>query len=150
MDSLRDFRRNCIATLIAGCLVLSLGLSSTAAFNGRDLVVLNVILPAIKAGWRAHRHRKPLGPAILQAAAGGLMMQKAFEQTLNSEHQSSWQTWRTKLLLNAGASSAESAGGELAFRMDIGPLWLIADRRSVRLRPGVHGVLAPILNMADG
>ncbi len=48
-----------------------------AAFTNRDLVVLNVVMPAVAAGWRAHKRRNPVGPAILQGLAGGLLMHKA-------------------------------------------------------------------------
>lgn len=134
--------------LLVGAAVWSM--HATSAFNGRDMVVLNVVVPVVQAGFRAHRQKKPVGSAILQAIAGGLMMQKAFEMVAETNDQSFLKAWKSKILLNFGASMCESAGGEFQYRMDIGPIWFFANANGTRFRPGLHSSIAPLLNMDDG
>lgn len=126
------------------------GMAGTKAFNQREVNLLNIGLPMIRAGIRAHRRRQPLVPAVLQAAFGGLMMRRAFEMTERAEEKSAWNAWKAKLALNLGASLAESAGGPLRFRMDLGPLWVVAENDRIDWRVGLHGAIAPLLNMSDG
>ena len=135
-----------VVFLVGGILCLS----NTCAFNGRDLALINIALPAVQAGLRAHRNRNPVGPAILQAISGGMMMQKAFELASRVDDQSVWKAWQAKILLNLRASLAESAGDRFKYRMDMGPVWLIADSQGIKFKLGVHGTLAPFLNMSDG
>ena len=122
----------------------------TRPFNSQDMLILNVGIPMLQAGWRAHRHRNPVGPALLQALAGGLAMHRGMEQAAQTDGLSAWKAWQAKILMNVGASLAESAGKEFTFRMDIGPVWFLADRHGWRFRPGLHGVIAPVLNLAEG
>lgn len=136
--------------LFFGLIIGIFGLSRTAAFNGRDLVILNVAIPVIQAGLRARRNETPVGPALLQAAVGGLIMQKGFEVAAETKNATHWKAWQAKLLVNTGASIAESAGSRFQFRMDIGPVWMIADAGGCRFRLGMHGVIAPLLNLRDG
>jgi len=126
------------------------GMSTTKAFNDRDVANLNVVLPMVRAGIRAYRRRQPLCPAILQAAFGGLMIRKAFYMAEGAEEKSAWQAWQAKLIMNVGASLAESAGGTQRFRMDLGPVWLVSDGGRIDWRLGLHGLVAPILNFSDG
>ncbi len=142
---------------VALILTAAIGLSgwlmtgSSAAFTGRDLAALNIAVPAVTAGWRAHRRGTPVGPAILQALAGGLCMQKAMETAAKVRDDDPWRAWRAKFLMNIGASLAESAPeGRFLYRMDFGPIWLEAGPGGCRLKPGLHGSLAPLLNLADG
>jgi len=122
-----------------------------AAFTNRDLVVLNVVVPAVTAGWRAHKRRTPVGPAILQGIAGGLLMHKALETAARVRDDDTWRAWRAKIMMNVGASLAESApDGRFRYRMDLGPFWLEAGSGGCRVRPALHASLAPLLNMADG
>jgi hypothetical protein len=122
----------------------------TRPFNSQDMLILNVGIPVLQAGWRAHRHRTPLGRALLQALAGGLMMNKGLEQAAKTDGESAWKGWQAKIMMNLGASLAESAGKEFCFRMDIGPVWFLADQYGWKFRPGVHGTIAPLLNLAEG
>jgi hypothetical protein len=131
-------------------LLLIISLMRLRAFNGRDMIILNVAIPAVQAGFRAHRRGNPVGPAILQGIAGGLLMQKAFEHATYVHEDSTWRAWQSKILLNVGASIAESAGKEMRFRMDLGPVWMLADRKGVRFRLGMHSLVAPMLNFSDG
>ncbi|NLI77089.1 MAG: hypothetical protein GX442_11695 [Candidatus Riflebacteria bacterium] len=125
-------------------------LSSTAAFDDRDITLINVVLPMIRAGIRARRHHRKVAPAVLQAALGGLMMREAMARAERAEDKSAFKAWRAKLMMNVGASLAESAGGDLEFRMDLGPLWLVTRDGRLDWRIGLHGTIAPLLNMTDG
>lgn len=149
MKSSRILCFTLIFTLLAGCIAFS-RLRPAKAFDERNLLIINVVVPAAIAAYRARKHGNPVGPAILQAAAGGLMMQKALDMAVNSERSSSWHAWRAKLLMNLGASCAESAGDQFVFRMDLGPVWIIADRNDLKIRPGLHALIAPVINMREG
>jgi len=147
------FAAPAVITVFLAAFVLSgwLMTGQSAAFNGRDLAVLNIAAPAVVAGWRAHRHGTPVGPAILQAMAGGLFMQKAMETAAKTRDDDPWRAWRAKFMMNIGASLAESTPeGRFRFRMDLGPFWLEAGPGGCRFRPALHAALAPLLNMADG
>ncbi len=125
-------------------------LTSTAAFDDRDITLINVVLPMIRAGIRARRQHRKVAPAVLQAALGGLMMREAMERAERAENKTAFKAWQAKLMMNVGASLAESAGGDLEFRMDLGPLWLITRDGRPDWRIGLHGTVAPLLNMTDG
>lgn len=118
--------------------------------NSKDLLILNVGIPVVQAVLRARRERSSIPNAVLQAVAGGLIMQKGFEQGARTNEYSAWKAWQAKALVNLGASLCESAGKEFQFRMDIGPIWVLADKRGVRFRPGIHGTIAPLLNLREG
>lgn len=142
-----------VVTVVLAAVAISgwLMTGSSSAFNGRDLAVLNIAAPAITAGFRAHRRGTPVGPAILQALAGGLCMQKAMETAAKLHDNDPWRAWRAKFLMNIGASLAESAPeGRFTYRMDIGPFWLVAGPGGCRFKPGLHGTFAPFLNFSDG
>ncbi|MFZ2957462.1 MAG: hypothetical protein WA705_11275 [Candidatus Ozemobacteraceae bacterium] len=134
--------------VISACLVARF--APLFAFNGRDVTLINVAIPAIQAGLRAHRNKTPIGPAILQGIVGGLVMQRGFEVAAGVTDSDPWRAWRAKGMVNIGASLAESAGGTFRFRMDLGPIWVIADADGLRFRPGMHAVVAPLLNLRDG
>ncbi|HOT27466.1 MAG TPA: hypothetical protein PLU72_04700 [Candidatus Ozemobacteraceae bacterium] len=145
--------RAVVALLLAAAVGVSgwLMMGSSSAFTGRDLAALNIAVPAVTAGWRAHRRGTAVGPAILQALAGGLCMQKAMETAAKVRDDDPWRAWRAKFLMNVGASLAESAPeGRFLYRMDFGPVWLEAGPGGFRFKPGLHGSLAPLLNLADG
>ncbi|HNV71239.1 MAG TPA: hypothetical protein PKO06_16160 [Candidatus Ozemobacteraceae bacterium] len=133
--------------LLIGCL----SLATVSAFNRRDLVLVNILWPVVKAGLAAHQNERPLLPAMLQAAAGGAMMKHGLELASECHSNQPGEVWKAKLLFNAGASLAECAGERnLQFRMDLGPVWMIADQSCIRFRPAVHAMIAPLLNMSDG
>jgi len=119
-------------------------------FGEREVALLNIGLPAIIAGVRAYHAGEPIEKAVIQAAFGGYIMQEGFKQTPKLEDRSAFEAWKTKLMINLGASIAESAGGPFVFRMDIGPVWMIADRGAVHFRPAFNAVLAPIVHLAEG
>ncbi|HNW35225.1 MAG TPA: hypothetical protein PKM25_09860 [Candidatus Ozemobacteraceae bacterium] len=147
------FAAPAIITIFLAALALSgwLMTGRSAAFNGRDLAVLNIAAPAFLAGWRAHRCKTPVGPAILQALAGGLFIQKAMETASKCRDDDPWRAWRAKFLMNIGTSLAESAPeGRFRYRMDLGPFWFEAGPGGCRFRPALHATLAPLLNLADG
>jgi len=136
-------------------LVFSFGiflrLAKSSAFSSRDLFFVNVVIPMIQSGIRAQRNRRPIGPALLQAAAGGLIMQKGFEMAGKVDEKTSWRAWQAKFLVNCGASLAETAGKEkFVFRMDIGPVWVYTHRGGLKFKFGVHGLISPLLNYSDG
>lgn len=135
--------------LAAMAVVAAVGFASAGAFNGRDLAVINIAIPALQAGLRAHQRDLPIGPAILQALFGGMLMQKGFEEAAGVTDSMPEKAWRAKILVSLGASLCESAGDRFVYRMDLGPVWLIADRQGVKFRPGMHGVVAPVLNLAE-
>ena len=139
-----------LGVIAAALVVLGFGFATVCAFNGRDLAVINIAIPALQAGLRAHQRDLPIGPAILQALAGGMLMQKGFEEAAGVTDSMPEKAWRAKILVNLGASLAESAGDRFVYRMDLGPVWLIADRQGCKIRPGMHGVAAPVLNLAEG
>ncbi len=136
--------------LLGAVLFFGIANPTTRAFNGRDVALLNIVIPMFQAGLRAHRNRTHVGDAILQAAAGGLLMQKGFEMGATVSNDDGWKAWRSKLLVNAGASLAESAGKRLGFRMDIGPFWVLWEGGVVRVRPGLHAMIAPFINSSEG
>jgi hypothetical protein len=152
MKRVRMQRRWC-SFLLSLMVILGLAvwhLSPTGAFNGRDLVLLNVVFPMLQAGYKAHRHGKPVGQALLQGAAGGLLMQKGFETAADARDGKAWTAWRAKILMNLGASLCESAGDQFRFRMDVGPVWILAGPEGIQFRPGLHSTIAPLLNLSEG
>ncbi|RCK80062.1 MAG: hypothetical protein OZSIB_3566 [Candidatus Ozemobacter sibiricus] len=127
-----------------------LGLGSARAFGDKEVTLINLGLPMIRAAIRARRHRRRMAPAVLQAGLGGYMMRKAMEKAELAEGRTAWEAWRAKLMMNMGASLAESAGGDLEFRMDLGPVWMVTQDGKIHWKLGLHGSLAPLLNRADG
>lgn len=136
-----------ISALAIGCL----SIATVSAFNRRDLVLVNILWPMVRAGLNAHQNERPLLPAMLQAVAGGAMMQHGLELASDCRGNQGFEVWKAKLLFNAGASLAECAGDrDLQFRMDLGPVWMVADGHTVKFKPAIHGIIAPFLNMSDG
>lgn len=139
-----------IALILVSTAGIIFGMTHICAFNGRDLAILNTAVPIIQAGWRAHRNGNPVGKAIFQAAAGGFMMQRAFEMAAEVDENTTWKAWQAKLLLNLGASLAESAGKKLIFRMDIGPVWVFLEDGHFSYKFGIQGFFVPWVNNLDG
>lgn len=119
-------------------------------FGERDIAIINIAVPAVMAGIRAYHEKEPIEKAMLQAAFGGYIMQEGFKLAPRLEEKSAFEAWKAKLMVNLGASIAESAGERFTFRMDIGPVWMIADGRTVKFKPGLNAVLAPIVHLIDG
>ncbi len=119
-------------------------------FGDKEIVLLNIGIPAILAGLRAYHAGEPVEKAMLQAAFGGYIMQQGFQQAPKLEDRSAWSAWKAKLMVNFGASLAESAGDKFVFRMDIGPVWLVTDGKTVHFKPGLNGVIAPLVHLAEG
>ncbi len=126
------------------------GIRSVLAFGDKEVTLINMGLPMIRAAIRARRHRRQMAPAVLQAGLGGFMMRKAMEKAESAEDRTAWEAWRAKLMMNVGASLAESAGSDLEFRMDLGPVWMVTQAGKVHWKLGLHGSLAPLLNRTDG
>ncbi len=119
-------------------------------FGEREIVLLNIGLPAIWAGLRAYHADECVEKAMLQAAFGGAMMHHGFKQAPKLEDKTAASAWQAKLMVNMGASLIESAGQEFVFRMDIGPIWLIADGRTIKFKPALNAVIAPTVHILEG
>lgn len=119
-------------------------------FGEKDIILLNMAIPAVFAGLRAYHAGEPVEKAVLQAAFGGYIMQQGFKMAPKLEDKSAWSAWQAKLMVNLGASLAESAGDKFVFRMDMGPLWLIADGATVRFKPGINSVISPLIHLIEG
>ena len=87
-------KRFIIALVLVSTTGIILGMTRICAFNGHDLAILNTAIPIIQAGWRAHRNGKPVIRAVMQAAAGGAMMQKAFEMASEVDEKTTWKAWQ--------------------------------------------------------
>lgn len=124
--------------------------SVVKAFGEKELALANIGIPAIFAALRAHYEGTSVKKAVIQAAFGGYLMQEAFKMAPTLEEKPAWQAWQAKIMLNIGASLAESAGDEFVFRMDIGPVWMIADKNKIRFKPAVNAVIAPIVHLFEG
>ncbi len=120
------------------------------AFGERDLLIINLGIPALKAAYKADREKKPIIKSVVQAIFGGYIMYQGFKLAPRIENEPAWRAWQAKLLVNFGASLAESAGDEFVYRMDIGPVWLIADKNRVRFKPALNATIAPLIHLAEG
>ncbi|MBF0543674.1 MAG: hypothetical protein HQM08_04540 [Candidatus Riflebacteria bacterium] len=126
-------------------------LSVTKAFNEQNIILINVILPAIKAGYETHKHGGNVGSAILQAIAGGLVLQKGLKIAGDCNQNDDWEAWRAKILVNVGTSLMESAGKEkFRFRMDMGPVWVSTGEGGLKFQLGIHSTITSILNFHEG
>ncbi len=138
------------AAVISCMLIVSCSFNYVRAFSDKDLAITNIAIPAVLAGLRAHLKGACVKKAILQAAFGGYLMHEGFKMAPRLEERPAWQAWQAKVMVNLGASLAESAGDDFVYRMDIGPVWLIADRNSIRFKPGLNAVIAPIVHIIEG
>lgn len=138
------------ACAISFMLMVTLPMPKALAFGEKELLLLNVGIPAIRAAIKAHRTGYPIEKAVLQAAFGGYIMQEGFKLAPKVEKSSAWEAWQAKLMVNFGASLAESAADEFRFRMDIGPVWLETDGDKVRFRPALNAVVAPLIHLKSG
>ncbi len=120
------------------------------AFSDRELTVTSICIPAALAALRAHFNGASIKKAVIQAAFGGLLMKEGFKMAPKLEEKSSWYAWQTKLMINLGASLAESAGDDFVYRMDIGPVWMIADGNTIRFKPAINAVVAPVVHILEG
>ncbi len=120
------------------------------AFNEHDVLILNVALPAAFAAIRAYHNGENPEKAAMQAAFGGYLMHQGFKMAPKMQEQSAAKAWQAKCMVNLGASIAESAGREFVFRMDIGPVWLIASKEDIKFRPGLNSVIAPAIHLLEG
>jgi hypothetical protein len=125
-------------------------LDSVNAFSERDVLLVNLGVPVIRAALKAHQEDKPMAKSIVQALFGGYIMYQGFKQAPDIENQPAWRAWQAKLMVNFGASLAESAGEEFVFRMDMGPIWMIADKNNIRFRPGINATIAPVVHLLEG
>jgi len=120
------------------------------AFGDRDVVMINVALPAAIAAVRAYHNGQNIEKAVLQAAFGGYIMYQGFKMAPTLQEESALKAWQAKCMVNLGASLAESAGDKFVFRMDIGPVWLIAKDGDIRIKPALNAVVAPIIHLLEG
>ncbi|MEW6710360.1 MAG: hypothetical protein AB1403_11110 [Candidatus Riflebacteria bacterium] len=120
------------------------------AYGERDLLLINLGIPALKAAYNADRKKKPIIKAVVQALFGGYIMYQGFKLAPRIETEPAWRAWQAKLMVNFGASVAESAGEEFVYRMDIGPVWLIADKNRVYFKPAINATVAPLVHLAEG
>mgnify|MGYP000871459899 CR=1 FL=1 len=135
-----------IVTLVA----MTASHSKVRAFNERDVLILNVALPAAFAAIRAYHNGEDPQKAAIQAAFGGYLMHQGFKMAPRMQEESAAKAWQAKCMVNLGASIAESAGDKFVFRMDIGPVWLIAKDGDIKIRPGLNSVIAPAIHLIEG
>jgi hypothetical protein len=146
VPSLRWISFLLIVTLVA----LTCTSTKARAYNERDILVLNVVLPAAFAAIRAYHNGEDPEKAAIQAAFGGYLMHQGFKMAPQMQEKSAAKAWQAKCMVNLGASIAESAGDEFVFRMDIGPVWLIAKDGDVKIRPGLNAVISPVIHLLEG
>lgn len=125
--------------------------SAYAKFDKKRMYITNLVIPAAIAGFRAHYEGTSIKKAVLQALLGGYIMQEGFKCAAKMEEENTLYAWRTKLMINLGASICESAGyDKFKFRMDVGPVWLVTEDRKLKVKLGINSVIAPIIQLADG
>ncbi|MBF0409702.1 MAG: hypothetical protein HQM10_20345 [Candidatus Riflebacteria bacterium] len=147
---MKNTKRIFVCFFLTGLLFM-LFMSVSKAFDERNLILINVLLPAIKAGYETYRDKGPVGEAIIQAMAGGLIMHKALKTAADCNESDSWSAWRSKGLMNAGASIIESAGKKrFTFRMDLGPVWMIVKKDQISFKLGFHSLFTTITNLSEG
>lgn len=125
-------------------------LKTVQAYGEKEILLINMGIPALKAAYRADQQGKPIFKAVVQALFGGYIMYQGFKIAPRIESEPAWKAWQAKLMVNFGASLAESAGKEFEFKMDIGPVWMIADGKKIRFKPAINAVVAPIIHLAEG
>lgn len=137
-------------TIVCCMLYFSCSFSIVKAFSDRELAITSIGIPAALAALRAHFNGTSVKKAVIQAAFGGYLMQEGFKMAPRLEEKSAWYAWQAKFMVNLGASLAESAGDDFVYRMDIGPVWVVADGRTVRFKPAINAVIAPIVHLVEG
>lgn len=151
MSSIHSLRRIALLlTIVFALFTFICPLAKAQAFGESDVLVLNVVLPAAFAAIRAYHKGENAQKAALQAAFGGYIMHQGFKMAPKLQEQSAAKAWQAKCMINLGASIAESAGDDFVFRMDIGPVWLIAKNGDIRIKPGLNAVIAPMIHMIEG
>lgn len=120
------------------------------AFSDKELAITSIGIPTALAALRAHFNGTCVKKAIIQAAFGGYLMQEGFKMAPTLEEKPAWQAWQAKIMVNLGASLAESAGEDFIYRMDIGPVWMIANKNNIRFKPAINAMIAPIVHMLEG
>jgi len=136
--------------LVISLAVLVCSNSRVKAFGEREVIIMNVAVPAAIAAIKAYHRGENIKKAAIQAAFGGYIMHQGFKMAPKMQEESAIKAWQAKLMVNFGASLAESAGEEFVFRMDIGPVWIIAREGDIRIKPGLNAVLAPIVHLVEG
>lgn len=131
-------------------ILLNCSYNIARAFSNKELAITSIGIPAVLAAMRAHYNGTSVKKALIQAAFGGYLMQEGFKMAPKLEEKPAWYAWQAKIMVNLGASLAESAGDDFVYRMDIGPVWLVADGRNIRLKPAINAVLAPIVHVFEG
>lgn len=149
MPSVFSMRRLSLILLVT-LVAMNYSINKVKAFNERDVLMLNVALPAAFAAIRAYHNGEDPQKAALQAAFGGYLMHQGFKMAPKMQEQTAAKAWQAKCMVNLGASIAESAGKEFVFRMDIGPVWLIAKDGDIKFRPGLNSVIAPAIHLLEG
>jgi len=139
----------CLA-VVACLLCFSVWQPVARAFSDKELAITSIGIPAALAALRAHYNGTSVKKAVIQAAFGGYLMQEGFKMAPKLEEKATWYAWQAKVMVNLGASLAESAGEDFVYRMDIGPVWLIADGRHLKFRPGINAVIAPVVHFIEG
>ncbi|MDD2998226.1 MAG: hypothetical protein PHV05_04135 [Candidatus Riflebacteria bacterium] len=139
-----------LVPILVFAMLVSAPFPRVKAFSEKELAFINIGVPVVMAALRAHYNGSSIKKAVLQAAFGGYMMQQSFKLAPGIEDKSALHAWQAKLMLNLGSSLAESAGDKFVFRMDIGPVWLIADQKKIRFKLGLNGVVAPIVHLCEG
>lgn len=125
-------------------------LSTVRAYGEKEILLINLGIPALKAAYKADREGKPIIKSVVQALFGGYIMYQGFKIAPRIETEPIWKAWQAKLMVNFGASIAESAGDKFVFRMDIGPIWMIADHGKVTFKPAINAMVAPLIHFAEG
>lgn len=121
-----------------------------SAFGHKEVAFINIGIPTIRAAINARKNHAPILKSVIQAICGGYIMQEGFKLAAGSEKKSAWHAWEAKLMLNMGASIAESAAKDFVFRMDVGPIWIISSGTKILLKPGLASTLSAITNFTDG
>ncbi len=125
-------------------------LNRVKAYGEKELLLINLGIPALKAAYKADREGKPILKSVVQAVFVGYIMYQGFKLAPRIEKEPAWRAWQAKLMVNFGASIAESAGDRFVYRMDIGPVWMIADRGKIRFKPAINAVVAPVVHLLEG
>jgi hypothetical protein len=146
----KNFRATFLFMLISFGLLTYQPMNPVKAYGEKEILLINLGIPALKAAYKADRQGKPILKSVIQALFGGYIMYQGFKIAPRIETEPAWRAWQAKLMVNFGASLAESAGGRFVFRMDMGPVWLIADQGKIRFKPGLNAVVAPIIHFAEG
>ena len=145
-------RLACFALLIITISTRFIPENCVRAYGKKEVLLINLGIPALRAAYQADKAGKPIVKSVVQAIFGGYIMYQGFKLAPELEHEPAWKAWKSKLMVNFGASLAESAGrsDEFVFRMDIGPVWMIAKDNDIKFKPALNAVVAPIVHLTEG